>query len=367
MSAGVRKHYPTAQINMVPLADGGEGTVDAAIAAGAEERYTRVSGPLGQHTWARWGVFRDPDGSTTTAVLESAQASGLDRVIPDSRAARTAHSYGCGQLIQAALDIRATEIVIGLGGSAMTDGGSGALRALGLRILGDDDSPVPLGGVGLLSASRIDTSHLDERLNAVRTRLAVDVDNPLHGPSGSAYIFAAQKGANATDQDTLNAALENWGQLLGSVAPTRDFSGTGAGAAGGFPSGFLALTSAELERGFDLVSNLVALEEHLHDTDLLVVGEGSLDRQSLQGKAPCAAAAMAAHKRIPVVAIAGRLSLTDAELAAAGIHAAASLSDSAPSAQTAMRDAAQYTELATIEALRQLDPRESLLNTHTTR
>ena len=367
MSAGVRKHYPTAQISMVPLADGGEGTVDAAIAAGAETRYTRVTGPLGQQVWARWGMFRNSDGSATTAVLESAQASGLDKVTPGSRAARTAHSYGCGQLIRAALEEYATEIVIGLGGSAMTDGGSGALRALGLRILGEDDSPVTLGGVGLLSATRLDTSQLDGRLDTVQIRLAVDVRNPLHGPEGAAYVFAAQKGASPTDQDNLNSALENWGKLLRAEAPNRDFIGAGSGAAGGFPSGFLALTSAQLDTDFDLVSGLVGLEEHLNDADVLVVGEGSLDQQSLQGKAPLSAAALATAMDIPVVAIAGQLSLSDDELAAEGIQAAASLSDIAPSTEAAMHDAAQYAEQATITALQQLARNGSLLNVPTTR
>lgn len=355
MSAGVREHYPTAQISMVPLADGGEGTIGAAIAAGAEERYTRVTGPLGQQIWARWGIFRDPNGTATTAVIESAQASGLDKITPNSRTARTAHSYGCGQLIQAALNMCASEIVIGLGGSAMTDGGSGALKALGLRILDEDNADVPLGGEGLLSARQLDTSHLDDRLSTIRIRLAVDVHNPLHGANGAAYVFAAQKGATPTDEDALNAALEHWGKLLGSVTPNRGFSGAGAGAAGGFPSGFLALTSAELERGFDLVSGLVGLEEHLNDADLLVVGEGSLDQQSLQGKAPFSAAAMATTRNISVVAIAGQLLLSDERLSGAGIRAAAALTDMAPSADAAIRDAAQYAEQATVQALQHLE------------
>jgi len=362
MSAGVRTHYPTAQISNVPLADGGEGTVDAAIAAGAEERYTRVTGPLGQPIWARWGVFRSPDGSATTAVLESAQASGLNKITPNPTAARAAHSYGCGQLVRAALDLGAIDIVIGLGGSAMTDGGSGALRALGLQILGDDGAPVPLGGVGLLSACRLDTSQVDSRLDTTPISLAVDVHNPLHGSDGAAYVFAPQKGANPTDQDALNAALEHWSELLGQVAPNRIFNGAGSGAAGGFPSGFLALTSAELERGFDLVSNLVGLEEHLNGADLLIVGEGSLDQQSLQGKAPFSAAALATARKIPVVAVAGQLLLSKSELATAGIQVATSLSDSAPSTQVAMRDAAQYAEQATIKALQQLDHNASPMN-----
>ncbi len=355
ISAGVQKHYPTAQTSIVPLADGGEGTVAAAIAAGAEERYTRVTGPLGQPIWARWGLFRSTGDSATTAVLESAQASGLDKITPGSTAARAAHSYGCGQLVRAAVDKGATEIVIGLGGSAMTDGGSGALRALGVRILDDNGSPVPLGGLGLLSARRLDTSHLDNRLNVVRIRLAVDVYNPLHGPEGAAYVFAPQKGANPTDQNALNAALKNWETLLKTVCPNRDFSGPGTGAAGGFPSGFLALTSAKLEAGFDLIAGLVSLEDHLNYADLLVVGEGSLDQQSLQGKAPFSAAAMATTKGIPVVAVSGQLLLSNNELSDAGIQVGTSLSDNAPSTEAAMRDAAHYLKQATTKALHRLD------------
>lgn len=159
----------------------------------------------------------------------------------------------------------------------------------------------------------------------------------------------------AMPQHTSNTALEHWGKLLVSIAPDRDFSGAGSGAAGGFPSGFLALTSAQLDTDFDLVSGLVGLEEHLNDADVLVVGEGSLDQQSLQGKAPLSAAVMATAMNIPVVAIAGQLSLSGDELAAAGIQAAASLSDSAPSTEAAMRAAPQYAEQATVKALRQLD------------
>lgn len=358
LAAGVRRHWPAARVVTVPLADGGEGTVDAAVAAGAQLRRTPVRGAVEGRVRARWALFRSGSGATT-AVVESAQASGLDQVRPSPATARAAHSYGCGQLIRAALDAGATDVVVGLGGSAMTDGGSGALRALGLEVLDADGVPVPLGGAGLLQAARLDTSALDPRLRSVRLRLAVDVRNPLHGPDGAAHVFAGQKGADARARDELDAALRRWAGLLAGTAGSRPFLLPGAGAAGGFPSGFLALTPAVLERGFDLVAALVGLEEHLRDADLLLVGEGSLDEQSLQGKAPLAAAALAAARGIPVAAVAGRLSLSAGQLLAAGVGSAASLVEAAPSVDAAQARASHYAPLAAAEALRRLGPAPS--------
>lgn len=354
LAAGVRQYWPAAQVTTLPLADGGEGTVDAALAAGAEERCARVVGPLGEEVWARWALFRSPTGEAGTAVIESAQASGLAQVKPNPDAARSAHSFGCGQLIQAALHVHAKDIVLGLGGSAMTDGGSGALRALGLKVLAYDGSPVPLGGAGLLSARRLDVSGLDRRLQSVRLRLAVDVQNPLYGPFGAAHVFAAQKGADPEGRHELDQALRHWASLLQPKAPDLRFIGPGSGAAGGFPSGFLALTAARLERGFDLISDLVGFEELLTGADLLVVGEGSMDSQSLQGKAPLAAAARAAARGVPVVAVAGQLSLMTSELVSVGVRSSASVAECAPSLEAALSEARLYAGQATVKALRRL-------------
>ncbi|MFC4902028.1 glycerate kinase [Kocuria sp. CNJ-770] len=354
LAAGVRRHWPGARISTVPLADGGEGTVDAAVAAGAQLRRTPVRGALGSRVRARWALRTAEDGSTT-AVVESAEAAGLDQVRPSPATARAAHSYGCGQLIRAALDAGASDVVVALGGSAMTDGGSGALRALGLEVLDDGGAPVPLGGAGLLRAARLNTSGLDPRLRSVRLRLAVDVRNPLYGSAGAAHVFAGQKGADAGARAELDAALRRWAALLAGTPGTRPFRVPGAGAAGGFPSGFLALTPAVLEGGFELVAALVGLEERLRGADLLLVGEGSLDEQSLQGKAPLAAAALAAARGIPVVAVAGRLSLSARQLREAGVGAAASLVDVAPSEDAARARASHYAGPAVAAALRQLD------------
>lgn len=355
ISAGVQAYWPTAEITLLPLADGGEGTIDSALAAGAEEHYAQVLGVLDQVVDARWALFRDAAGMPTTAVIESAQASGLNQVSPSPETARTTHSYGCGQLIQAALEAEATDIVIGLGGSAMTDGGSGALQALGLHIATDEGTSVALGGSNLLSARHLDVSDLDPRLEKTSIHLAVDVSNPLYGPQGAAYIYGPQKGADLAAQRELDMALRHWASLLSLFANDETYIKAGSGAAGGFPSGFLALTSARLKRGFDFVANLCGLEHHLKGADLLIVGEGHMDHQSLHGKAPLAATDMAATFGVPVIAIAGQLSIPNHELIAAGVHAAASLRDTAPSIETAMRDAADHAERATITALEQLN------------
>jgi glycerate 2-kinase len=257
------------------------------------------------------------------------------------------------------LDDGAAEIIVGLGGSAMTDGGSGALRALGLKVLDVTGAEVPLGGAGLAKAATLDTSALDPRLQRVRLRLAVDVDSPLYGPAGAAHVFAPQKGASPAVAAELDAALRNWAQVLAADTGTRVAAGTGflspgSGAAGGFPAGFLAMTSATVERGFDLVSGLAGLDAALERADLLVVGEGSLDSQSAQGKAPLAAAALAAQRGIPVLAVAGLLTLPVEEMAASGVHAAVALTEVAPSLMAARADAAQYLELAVAEGIGRL-------------
>nr|WP_188667425.1 glycerate kinase [Tersicoccus solisilvae] len=351
---GVREVWPGARIALVPLADGGEGTVEAALAAGAQERRTEVHGPLGEPVTARWALVPGSAGASGTAVIESAEASGLAHVEPTPATARAAHSGGVGELIAAALDAGAADVVVGLGGSAMTDGGSGALRALGLSVLAPDGAPVPLGGAGLLTAERLDVTGLDTRLAGVRLRLAVDVRNPLTGPEGAAHVFAGQKGADAATRRELDAALRHWAELLDGAPGVRPFRVPGAGAAGGFPAGFLALTPARLESGFDLVADLVDLRGRLAGADLLIVGEGSLDAQSLAGKAPVAAAALAAGLGVPVVAVAGRVTVPGPDLAAAGIRSAASLVDVAPTPDRALADAATWAAHATAGLLRRL-------------
>ncbi|PNI08307.1 glycerate kinase [Arthrobacter sp. AFG7.2] len=348
IAEGALRVYPDAVATQFPIADGGEGTLEAAVAAGYEEHINAVVGPILAPLGAAWATRKD-DGNVA-AVIETAQASGLADMEPTPANALRAHSYGCGQLIAAALDAGATEIVLGLGGSAMTDGGSGALRALGLKPLDSAGNVVPLGGGSLADVVALDTSGLDPRLAATTFRIAVDVRNPLYGNLGAAHVFAPQKGADPDAVELLDAGLRNWASVL-RTATGRDVNVPGAGAAGGFPASFLAFTDATLEGGFALVAGLTGLAAQLSEADLVITGEGSLDSQSLTGKAPIALADAARDRGIPVIVVAGRILVTPEDLAGHGVVAAAQLLDVAPSPEDAVAHAAKYLAWATSQVL----------------
>lgn len=355
MAEGALRVYPDAVVTQFPIADGGEGTLEAAVAAGYEERINAVVGPIIKPVGAAWAIRPNAFGGAT-AVIETAQASGLAHMEPTPENALRAHSYGCGQLIAAALDAGATEIVLGVGGSAMSDGGSGALRALGLKPLDAAGNVVPLGGGSLADVASLDVSGLDPRLTAVRFRIAVDVQNPLFGSDGAAHVFGPQKGADKDAVELLDAGLRNWASLL-REARGQDVNVPGAGAAGGFPASFLAFTQATLEGGFALVAGLTGLPEQLDGADLVITGEGSMDSQSLTGKAPIALADSAHGHGIPVIVVAGRILVTPEELAGHGVVAAAQLLDVAqrknglPDADDAVANAAKYLAWATSQVL----------------
>jgi glycerate kinase len=349
IAEGALRVYPDAVASQFPIADGGEGTLEAAVSAGYEERLNAVVGPILAPIGAAWAFRKNASGGAT-AVIETAQASGLAQMEPTPANALRAHSYGCGQLIAAALDAGATEIVLGLGGSAMTDGGSGALRALGLKPLDSAGNVVPLGGGSLADVAALDTSGLDPRLSAVTFRIAVDVQNPLYGATGAAHVFGPQKGADEGAVELLDAGLRNWASVL-RQGTGRDVNIQGAGAAGGFPASFLAFTNAQLEGGFALVAGLTGLAGQLADADLVITGEGSMDSQSLTGKAPIALADAARMRGIPVIVVAGRILVTPEDLAEHGVVAAAQLLDVAASPADAVANAAKYLAWATTQVL----------------
>jgi glycerate kinase len=349
ITEGVLRVYPDAVTTQLPIADGGEGTLEAAVAAGYEERLNAVVGPILAPLGAAWALHKEAT-EPVTAVIETAQASGLAHMVPTPENALRAHSYGCGQLIAAALDAGATEIVLGLGGSAMTDGGSGALRALGLKPLDAAGNIVPLGGGSLGDVVDVDISGLDPRLGGVKFRIAVDVRNPLYGHEGAAHVFGPQKGADGDAAERLDVGLRNWASVL-RQATGREVNIPGAGAAGGFPASFLAFTNATLEGGFALVAGLTGLAEQLQEADLVITGEGSMDSQSLTGKAPIALADAARAQAIPVIVVAGRIVVSPEELASHGVVAAAQLLDVAPSREDAIADAAKYLTWATSRVL----------------
>lgn len=346
MAEGALRVYPDAVVTSLPIADGGEGTVEAAVAAGFQERLNAVVGPILKPVGAVWGYNTE----NRVAVIETAQASGYLLSEPTVENSLRAHSYGSGQLIAAALDAGATEIIIGLGGSAMTDAGTGALRALGLRLLDAAGNLVPLGGGSLLDVVAVDATGLDPRLAGIKVRMAVDVDNTLYGYNGAAHVFGPQKGADPDAVELLDAGLRNLASVV-REATGVDIDIPGAGAAGGFPALFVAYADAAIERGFDLVADLIELEAHLDDADLVITGEGSLDVQSLSGKGPLGVADAAHARGIPVVVVAGRITVTPQQLAVHGVVAAVSATDVAGSPEAALADATRYTTLATSEAL----------------
>ncbi|GAA4785790.1 glycerate kinase [Streptomyces ziwulingensis] len=326
VTAGLRRVVPDVRVEALPVADGGDGTVAAAVAAGFERREVRVAGPLGAEVTAAYALRGD------TAVVEMAEASGLQRLPAGVFAPLAASTYGSGELLRAALDAGARTIVFGVGGSATTDGGAGMLSALGARFLDRDGEPVAPGGGGLAALATADLTGLDERLAGVELVLASDVDNPLTGPKGAPAVYGPQKGASPDDVATLDAALAHFAEVLEGAAGARAAeyaAAPGAGAAGGIGYGAL-LIGARFRPGIEVMLDVLGFGPALARADLVITGEGSLDEQTLHGKAPAgvAAAARAADKE--VVAVCGRLALPPAALGRAGIRRAYPLTDEEP-------------------------------------
>ncbi|MFI6980239.1 glycerate kinase [Embleya sp. NPDC050154] len=316
IGAGIRRARPDADVRMLPIADGGEGTVDAAVAAGFARIPVRVTGPTGRPVGAALAV------RGRTAVVELAESSGL-ALLPDGPAPLTADTTGVGELIGRALELGCTRIVLGLGGSASTDGGSGLARALGVRLLDAAGEELPRGGAALLRLDRIERGDLATRLAGVEVVIASDVDNPLLGPKGAAAVYGPQKGASPDEVRLLDSALARWAEV---VAPELA-EVPGAGAAGGAGFGALALLGASIRPGIGLLLELLGFDELLDGADLVVTGEGSLDRQTLHGKAPAGVAVAARERGVPVAVVCGRVELSGVQLDAAGIVAAYALAD----------------------------------------
>ncbi|BDG59165.1 glycerate kinase [Caldinitratiruptor microaerophilus] len=349
MAAGVRRVFPEAETVLTPLADGGEGTVDAILAAtGGERIRVTVTGPLGDPVDAFFGIV----GGGRTAVIEMAAASGLTLVPPERRDPRRTTTRGTGELIRAALDRGCREIVLGIGGSATNDGGAGMAQALGARLLDRAGREIGPGGAELARLERIDVSGLDPRLRDVRIRVACDVDNPLTGPRGASAVYGPQKGATPEMIAELDAALGRWGEILARDLG-REVSGVpGAGAAGGLGAGLLAVAGARLERGIDLVMDTVGFERRLEDAWLVLTGEGRTDAQTLHGKVPLGVARAAVRRGVPVVVISGSLGPGAEALLDRGVSALLSIVPGPIPEAEAMARAAEFVTEATARALR---------------
>lgn len=335
IAAGVRRAAPGAQIACVPMADGGEGTVQAVLAAtGGQHRETEVRGALGGTRLAGWGWLGDG-----TAVIEMAEAAGLALTPPSERDPMRASSYGVGQLIAAALDAGATRIILGLGGSATNDGGAGMLAALGLRLLDAQGSELPGGGAALARLARIDASGFDTRLKQTRIEVACDVDNPLCGPLGASHIFGPQKGATPEQVRELDRCLAHYADICARHLPHDMRETPGAGAAGGLGYAALAFLGASLRPGVEIVAELGGLEQAMAGAALAFTGEGRMDAQTLHGKTPMGVARIAHRAGVPVVALAGSLGEGYEALHEAGITAAFSLASGPMTLQQAVAQA----------------------------
>ncbi len=288
-------------IDVIPMADGGEGTVAAFLEGGARALRRTVSGPRGAAVEAAFA--RDGD----IAILEMASASGLALLARDGHDARAASTYGTGELICAALDSGATRIVVGIGGSATNDGGAGMLAALGARLLDADGEAVAPGGAPLGALATIDLTHLDPRLREVTLEVAADVDNPLCGPTGASAIFGPQKGASAADVAELDAALGHFADVAAATLGRDDRNVPGAGAAGGLGFAFVAFLGACLRPGVEIVAELRGLDAALRGASFCVSGEGRIDAQTLHGKTVAGIANIAERHGVPVIALAGTL------------------------------------------------------------
>ena len=302
IARGARQVFPDAEIKVLPVADGGEGTVRALVqASGGHTVTTRVMGPLERPVNATWGVL----GGDAIGVIEMAAASGLPLIRRDERNPSRTTSYGTGELIRHALDLGIRRLIVGIGGSATNDGGAGMATALGVRFLDDRGDPLPLGGGALSRLDRIDASGLDPRLQELQTEVACDVNNPLTGPTGASHVYGPQKGADARMAHELDRALDRFAWILERDIGVSVRDVPGAGAAGGLGAGLIAFLGAELKSGVEIVFDAIGLDGHLKSADLVITGEGRIDRQDLYGKAPMAVAQHARALGVPSIAVAG--------------------------------------------------------------
>lgn len=304
IAAGFRSIYPDAEYCLLPMADGGEGTVQALIdASGGRRIEVTVQGPLGEPVTAFYGLM----GDGQCAVIEMAAASGLELVAPAQREVLRASTYGTGQLIRAALDAGARRFILGVGGSATNDGGAGMLQALGAGLLDAAGQPLAAGGAALATLDRFDLAGLDTRLADCQFEIACDVDNPLLGPQGASAIFGPQKGATPQQVQQLDASLAHYAGVIERQLGQQIAAVPGAGAGGGIAAAMLVFLRGRLRPGVEIVAEAVGLDAAIAGADLVLTGEGRIDAQTVHGKTPIGVARLAQRHGKPVIAIGGCL------------------------------------------------------------
>ncbi len=349
IEAGVLQAAPDVQTVLVPVADGGDGTLQALVdSSGGKIITSTVTGPLRQPVQAQWGAM----GDGVTAVIEMARASGLALLMREERAPLIATTLGTGELIKIALDSGHRKFIVGIGGSATNDGGAGMAQALGARLLDRQGLELPPGGAALAHLDRIDISGMDTRLAAAAFTVACDVNNPLCGDTGASAIFGPQKGATPDMVKQLDAALWHFADIIQRDLRQDVRNRAGAGAAGGLGAGLMAFVDADLRAGVDIMLEAVGLAAKLDNADLVITGEGQIDRSTAFNKAPVGVAALAKPRNIPVIAIAGSIGDGYERVHSLGIDAVFSLVTGPMALDEAMNRTRELIARTTEQAVR---------------
>ncbi len=349
IKAGIYRVDPEIETILVPMADGGEGTVQSLIdASGGKIVEHNVHDPLFRKIKSFYGIM----GGGNTAVIEMAASSGLPLLKLDERNPLKTTSYGTGELIKNALDKGCNEIILGLGGSATNDGGMGMAQALGVRFLDEHGDEVGHGGGKLLKIHTVDMSELDSRINNVKFTAACDVDNPLCGESGASSVYGRQKGASDRDVNILDSGLKHFSQIIESELGLDIKECPGAGAAGGLGYGVMLFLKSKLERGIDIITGVTNLEEKMTGADLVITGEGEINFQTVYGKTPFGVAQLAKSKNIPVIAIAGGLGQNYQTLYDKGFSGIFSIIDKPMSLEDAFMNTKELIENVTESVIR---------------
>lgn len=338
---GILKVIPEAEIFKVPMADGGEGTVQSLVdATGGRIIYKEVTGPLGDPVEAYFGIL----GDQKTAVIEMAAASGLTLVPPERLDPRNTTTYGTGELIKAALDEGVDNIIIGLGGSATNDAGIGMAQALGVHFLDSRGREVGFGGRELIRIEKIEMGGLDPRIKNVDVKVACDVTNPLYGPDGAAYIYGPQKGATPEVVEFLDNCLRYFAKIIKNELGQDIQNIPGGGAAGGLGTGLVVFLNAELKSGIQIVLEANKIDKYLQQVDLVITGEGKIDSQTIKGKTPVGVARKAKEYNLPVIAIAGSVDDDAVIVFEAGIDSVFSIIQKPTSLEDAINNAAKWIQ-----------------------
>ncbi len=349
MEEGVKRALPGAETVIVPVADGGDGTLETLTdASGGHIESATVTGPLGKPVTAEWGALGDGE----TAVIEMARSSGLALLQLDERDPRKTTTRGVGELILAALDTGHDRFIIGIGGSATNDGGAGVMQALGARLLNKQGKDLQPGGAALARLERIDTADVDPRVRSAKVVVACDVNNPLCGPTGASAVFGPQKGASPETVAELDSALSHFADVMQRDLGANVRNRPGAGAAGGLGAGLMGFLDADLRAGVDIVLDAVALEEKLDGADLVIVGEGQIDASTVFNKAPVGVARIAKKQGTPVLGLAGSLGEGYQEVHDLGIDAMFTLVDRPMTLNEAMADTRRLVRALAEEAAR---------------